>query len=404
MRDSGPMPAVPRQLSRGQLVLLDGLAAVGYTALLVVGAVTETRPAGPGPGVSLWLECLVIALTGLPIAVRRLAPHAVLGTVLLLTVASVLLDTVRDPFVALCLALYTVALTQPGRRWIPWLAAALLGLAGALGTPLSTAPYWWLDGPGLILFGWAAMAGAWTVGRAVRERRAATARFAEQFAERAVAEERLRIARELHDVVTHSMGLIAVKSAVANHVAHTRPEEVRDALRVIEATSRSTLTEMRHLLGVLRSETDSGPPSGPLVPVPGLARLPELAEQAGMAGVTVDMRIRGVEDLPEGLELSVYRIVQEALTNVVKHAAPASCRTLVAADGRTVTIEVTDDGGDAPDVRGEGRHGGGHGLVGMRERVAMYGGSLTAGPCPGGGFQVRAQVPYQPVGVGGRAA
>lgn len=392
----GPLPVVPRRLSRGGLIAVDGLAAAGYATLLLVAALTEVRPAEPG--VPLWAECLVVALTGFPIAIRRPLPLTALGIALVLAVASVLLDMVRDPFVVVCLTLYTVAVTDPARRWIPWLAASMLGLAGALGTPLTTTPYWWLDGPGLILFGWAAMAGSWTVGRAVKERRAAIAHFTEQVAERAAAEERLRIARELHDIVTHSMGLIAVKSAVANHVARTRPEEVQDALRVIEATSRSTLREMRQMLGVLRSEVEPGP----LGPAPGLARLPELAARAGTAGVTVEMELRTEDTLPEGLELSVYRIAQEALTNVIKHAAPASCRILVTADGRTVTIEVSDDGGGGRHPQGHpparpGPGSGRHGLLGMRERAALYGGSFTAGPSPDGGFRVRAQLPYQPV-------
>lgn len=152
------------------------------------------------------------------------------------------------------------------------------------------------------------------------ERREYAARSAERLARESVAEERLRIARELHDVVAHSVGLIAVKAGVANHVLRSRPEEAHEALRVIETSSRSALVEMRRLLGVLRTE----PPG--LGPLPGLAALPELAERTRLAGVAVDLDVRDAGGVPEGVGLSVYRIVQEALTNVVKHAAGRSRR------------------------------------------------------------------------------
>ena len=239
---------------------------------------------------------------------------------------------------------------------------------------------------GDILFGVAALGGAWTMGQAVRERRAYAARAAERLARESVTEERLRIARELHDVVAHSVGLIAVKAGVANHVMRTRPQEAHDALRVIETVSRGALVEMRHLLGVLRTDPAD------LVPVSGVEGLPELAERATLAGVTVDLDVRGAAGLPQGVGLSVYRIVQEALTNVVKHAAPARCRVDVEADGRQVRIEVADDG---PGRRTLPAHAEGHGLIGMRERVMMYGGVFEAGPRPGMGFRVFACLPYQ---------
>jgi signal transduction histidine kinase len=198
-----------------------------------------------------------------------------------------------------------------------------------------------------------------------------------------VAEERLRIARELHDIVAHSMGLIAVKAGIGNHVAEARPAEAREALRVIEATSRSSLTEMRHLLGVLRSEVDS--PA--LAPAPDPAGIPALVERARTAGVTVSLILDGTDDLAEGLGLSVYRIVQEALTNVVRHAAPTRCAITVAVAEETVRVEVTNDG---PRVA---RGPGGHGLIGMRERVAVYGGTFEAGPRPEGGWRVVAVLP-----------
>jgi signal transduction histidine kinase len=183
------------------------------------------------------------------------------------------------------------------------------------------------------------------------------------------------------------MSLIAVKAGVAVHVAEARPQEALDALRVIEDTSRGSLAEMRHLLGVLR---DNGAPEGDLAPVPGLDGLPGLVDRAALAGVRIDLQVRATE-LPEGMALAVYRIVQEALTNIVKHAAPARGRVLIEQDLGEVRIEVTDDG---PGIRMLPGDQAGHGLIGMRERAMMYGGDLTAGPRREGGFAVSARLPY----------
>jgi signal transduction histidine kinase len=172
--------------------------------------------------------------------------------------------------------------------------------------------------------------------------------------------------------------------------AAERPDEAQDALRVIESTSRTALAEMRQMLGVLRSGVDAAQ----LAPAPGLTGLQTLISRAEPAGVTVDLDVRGTDRLPEGVALSVYRIVQEALTNVVRHAAPARCRVSVVLGRGEVHVEVTDDGPGTrvlpPDRRA------GHGLIGMRERVLMYGGSFHAGPRPEGGFGVSARLPYKP--------
>jgi signal transduction histidine kinase len=389
--DADLRPLFTRKLSRRHLIAVDVLAAVAYTVILVTLTGAERSPES-GPSVPVWAQIVVVAGMGLPLTVRRLWPRAVLGVVLVTTGVSVFLGVVGDSFVAAAFALYMVALIQPRRRWEPTLAIGLLSAAAALGMAVvgaRTAP--WTAIP----LDCAVMGGTWTVGRAVRERRAYAARSAAQLVGRAATDERLRIARELHDIVAHSMSLIAVKAGVANHVLPTRPEEAHDALRVIEATSRSALIEMRHLLGVLRSEAAAGETSASLDPAPGVGGLRGLAERAATAGVRVSMDVRGANHLPEGVERSVYRIVQEALTNVVRHAAPARCRVVVEADGRAVRIAVADDGpGHRVLPDGELRAPG-HGLVGMRERVAMYGGAFTAGPRPGGGFEVTACLPYE---------
>ncbi|MBI0384652.1 sensor histidine kinase, partial [Streptomyces albiflaviniger] len=189
---------------------------------------------------------------------------------------------------------------------------------------------------------------AWGAGRAVRERRARAARRERRLAEEALTEERLRIARELHDIVSHSLSVIVVKASVANHVAKERPEETQDAIGAIERTGREALTEMRRALGVLRGDTATphspgadavpyapGAGSAQLAPPPGLDDLPSLVRRAEQAGIRTRLRTRLTADLPAGMALTVYRIVQEALTNVVKHAGDGThCEVTVTADSR----------------------------------------------------------------------
>jgi signal transduction histidine kinase len=253
------------------------------------------------------------------------------------------------------------------------------------------------------------MAAGWWLGDGARRRQEAvvTARqraaeleqAREELARRAVTEERLRIARELHDVVAHSMSIIAVQSGVGVHVLDSQPEEARKALAAVEATSRQALVEMRRLLGVLRQEAE---PRGSLAPAPGLAEVEALAAEVARAGVRVEVRIEGTpSELPAGLDLSAYRIVQEALTNVVRHAGPATARVAVRYAPDQVAVEVTDDGkGLQPPSAAAGPFRPasspvGHGIVGMRERAALYGGTLEAGPLPGGGFRVAASLPLE---------
>jgi signal transduction histidine kinase len=249
---------------------------------------------------------------------------------------------------------------------------------------------------------WLVVGAAWAAGRVARERRARAARRDRRLAEEALAEERLRIARELHDIVSHSLSVIVVKAAVANHVAEARPQETRDAIQAIEQTGREALTEMRRALGVLRGETagqrtrESG--SAKTAPPPGLDDLPALIQRAEQAGVRTELRTQLAVGLPVGTALAVYRIVQEALTNVVKHAGDGThCQVTITVDSRgEVRIEVADDGAGNPAASDRAELSGGHGLVGMRERVMMYGGALTAGPRPGGGFAVSARLPPEP--------
>ncbi|NDU72818.1 sensor histidine kinase [Actinomadura sp. DSM 109109] len=368
-----PLP----RLSRRGLIGLDAGAALLYALVLLA------LPADTGDSPLLVLP-LVAAATA-PLAVRRLWPVPVFTAVLAASTATLLLGLPWDTYAGAGFALYQVALTRRRRRWVPTLligaVSALFIFGGAVAGPVGAQA----EIVGRLLLGVSVLGASWTLGRVVRERRAHTAHDARRLADQAVSVERLRIARELHDVVAHSMSLIAVKAGVAVHVAEARPEEALDALRVIENTSRGTLGEMRHLLGVLRT----GAADTDLTPSPGLADLTGLAERAAMAGVRVDLDV-DAEDVPEGVALSSYRIVQEAVTNVVKHAAPTDCRVRVRADGLRMRIDVTDDGPGARVLPG----GDGHGLIGMRERVMMYGGDFAAGPRPEGGFAVSADFPY----------
>jgi signal transduction histidine kinase len=391
-------PPLGRRLTPAQLIALDCLAALAYVALLLV--LRHTR-AMPDDGPTGWGADALVAATGAPVAVRRLWPLPVLVVTVVTSLAAVALGVVTDPFLAVAFALYPVALAGRTPRLLPVAAAALIGLGGMIATePRSPYAYWWLQGPGLIVLGWASMAGSWALGTAVRQRRAYAEHAARELAERAVTEERMRIARELHDVVAHSIGIIAVKAGVANHVVSARPEEAGDALRVIEATSRAALHEMRHLLDVLRSEHTGALTDADLSPVPGTAGLAGLVRSASDAGLHVSLEAPDLGDLPEALGLTVFRIVQEALTNAVKHAAPADCRVVITRDERHVTIDVTDDG--SPARRGTTSQDGpgrGHGLIGMRERIAVYDGEFTAGPRPEGGFAVLARLPLDSVGL-----
>jgi signal transduction histidine kinase len=243
---------------------------------------------------------------------------------------------------------------------------------------------------------------AWLAGENTRSRRVYAVAVAQRAAERelereersrrAVAEERIVIARELHDIVAHAMSVITVRAGVARVVMNAHPEEVSEALGIIETTARRALEEMRLLVGVLRN-VEGG--VGELGPAPGLASIGDLVDQAGDAGVEVTVEMIGERRvLPGGADLSVYRIIQEALTNVAKHAGRTRARLRIEYRADEVVIEVTDEGGRRWDPPQPDPASGGHGLIGMRERVALYGGALSAGP-QGRGFQVRACLPIR---------
>ena len=216
----------------------------------------------------------------------------------------------------------------------------------------------------------------------------------DEHTERATLEERERIARELHDVVAHRLSTIAVQAGAGQHVLHEDPERARATFEAIDETARSGLTEMRRALGLLRA-ADAG---AALAPQPSLREVERLVEESRAAGVPVELTVRGeTAGLPAGLDLSAYRILQEALTNVRRHAEGAWTSVEVTVDGQLVRLRVADTGSEVPGRADDG-HDPGHGLVGIRERVALYGGSLEAGPQPGGGFLVSATLPLSGAG------
>jgi signal transduction histidine kinase len=237
-------------------------------------------------------------------------------------------------------------------------------------------------------------------GEAVRARRAYVAelrdraeraeRTREEEARRRVDEERLRIARELHDVVSHTIGVISVQAGVAAHLLERRPDKAAESLAAIRQASDEALGELHAMLGVLRERDGDG--GTPLAPAPGLDELDALVAQAAGAGVEVQVSLEGApRPLPAAVDLACYRVVQESLTNVVRHAGASRAEITVRHDDGRVVVEVTDDG-HGPNGSGNGKSGG-QGIVGMRERARALGGTLEAGPRPGGGFRVQAVLP-----------
>ncbi|TDC06991.1 sensor histidine kinase [Nonomuraea longispora] len=385
----------------------DAAAAV-MVALLVGYALVD--PPGPSPSWPAWTAWPVAAVVSFPVALRRRLPRSMLAAgcaagALTVVAGAAAAGALSVSFLPTVLVLYVVASTASAAwavaGWAACLSAAVITILifyaqvlpglSPVATPSELPPHWPVE---IGVIG-VLLTAAWALGTAVRWKRDTTARLVRHLAEAAVGEERRRIARELHDIIGHSMSVIAVKATVANHVAEARPQEVRAALSVIEQTSRSTLTEIHRVLDLLRSDGD---PQQAHVLVPGMADLPELAAQARSAGVEVDLTVRGEATPPPAVAVSVYRIVQQALTNVVTHAGPTRCSVTVDVDEREAAIEVVDDG-----PRHGARHGarqgrrpghGGHGLVGMRERAKTYGGTFSAGARPDGGFRVAAHLPY----------
>jgi signal transduction histidine kinase len=396
-------PLTERPPGRRQLVLDIGMAVL--LAAASAAQIAFGRQASFATPAWTAVRCLAVAAACGALPLRRRFPTPVLGVV---AVAVALLNALSGSgralitggggvaVLAVSLAVYSVAAASAGPATAAWIGAAVATVeAGAVSA--AGGPEW-----GTVLLVLALAAAGWLAGENTRSRRVHLQGVLERAAERerereqrvrqAGAEERLRIARELHDVVAHAMSIIAVRSGVARLVIDVRPDEAREALGIIEGTSRQALAELRLLVGVLRGHETQD--AADLEPAPGLAELPGLIARINEAGVPVGLRVEGEpRPLPPGVDLSAYRIVQEALTNVVRHAAPAAAELTVRYQPDQVVIEVTDDGcagGARP--AGPARNGTGHGIAGMRERAAVYGGGLVAEPTAAG-FRVLARIP-----------
>jgi signal transduction histidine kinase len=342
-------------------------------------------------------DVLVDVLLIVPVLLRRRAPVLTFTVICLgLLCQAALIQDARYGDLALLFALYAIAAYGP-----PWAAWAGLGV-GALGALVATLR--WTSAPDdvtaamtlFVALGTVVFA-SWLLGYLARTRRAYIAslearaaqleRDASQQAQIATAAERARIAREMHDVVAHSLSVMVVQADGALYAARKRPEQALETLQTISATGRASLSEMRKLLGLLRDDTNDAE----LAPMPSGADIPELVDQLRDSGLEIELDVLGELDrLDPATGLTAYRIVQEALTNTLKHAGPDVCaRVDVRVTTDSVQIQVDDDGRGGS-VADDGQ---GHGIVGIRERIAVHEGQVEAGPRPGGGFRVKVVVP-----------
>jgi signal transduction histidine kinase len=386
--------------------LLDGVLAlvVAIAGLLSMSA-TQALPgfrAMDVQGVAL------ILLATLPIAVRRRWPQQVLFVSGGATIALSALGYDNGGGIGTLFALYTVAAHT--ERAVSLRALALTAV-GILSTIALEADRFDIRLPNIVA-SYLVFATVWLIGDNLRTRRAYLAqlderamlleREREEQAARAVTEERSRIARELHDVVAHHVSVMVVQAAGARRVIDRDPGEAAAALSAVESTGRQALVEMRRMVGVLRTGRWEDSRS----PLPSLDRLDELLAQVREAGLPVELSVEGERrSLPAGVDLSAYRIVQEALTNSLRHAGKATSRVRLRYGRRDLAITIADDGlgarAAAREADGHGRDDGGHGLLGMRERVALFGGRLEAGPGPSGGYVVAAWLPIDGAADGG---
>ncbi|WP_037687227.1 sensor histidine kinase [Streptomyces aureocirculatus] len=444
-----PTPPLLKRLPPGAWTALAWWVGSAFTVLTRFRLPGEAEPAQQGvlffrwDGLTMLATATALALAGSHLLDRR--PLAGLGLLLGASAGmSTTLSVAEIPllqFVAVDVAVYAITATRPRRTGAVALALALGTLTAYLATRLACG---WVVGTSAELTVALTAVVAWLLGDAARRSRDHAEELRTRAAAQAVTAERLRIARELHDMVAHSIGIIALQSGAARRVIDSRPGRAREALGEVETASRETLSGLRRMLGALRTAEPGAPrEQAPLDPGLGLADVDRLAAVTTAAGVRVDVRWLGERGpLPPEIDVSAYRIIQEALTNVVRHAGARSCRVTVERRGDDVAIEVLDGGSDSPaagSVSGSGAGagaaslsgsgagagaasgsgsgggcgagaapgsgsgcgppvGGGYGLLGMRERVGLLHGEFSARPCPGGGFRVAARLPV-PEGV-----
>ncbi len=370
----------------------DSLLALFLTFISVGSVIAAVKHDGGAVDV---LDVVLVPVTTLPIALRRYRPLAVLAvTVAAETLLLLFSSRVQVPLGVL-VALYTVA--SRCERPVSLRAAEWVALPITVGVTVNTGLHPERIVPKLALF-----AIAWVLGDNIRTRRAYLAelearaarleREREEQAERAVIDERTRIARELHDVIAHNVSVMVVQASAGEEVFDTDPVRARESLSAVASTGRAALAELRRLLGVIRAEEDHEGGAA-YKPQPGIEYLDELVGQMRETGLAVELSVLGEpRELPEGVGLCAYRIVQEALTNTLKHADASHAQVSVRYVSDALELQVVDDGRAVGAVNGDTA---GHGLIGMRERVALFGGELSVGPRAGRGFEVSARLPLE---------
>jgi signal transduction histidine kinase len=380
------------------LPVQDGVLAGFVTLFQILGTqrAALNQPAARSLHDPEALGYLLLTVAGLALAVRRRWPVPVFVTAAASSVVYYAAGYPDGPgTVGLFVAIYTVTAYGDGDRSLRIVAAGIAALAVEWLVVADLPPF---NAAGWVFFriGTAVMAAA--LGESVRTRRVLAAEAQrraeraeltrEEEARRRVDAERLRIAREVHDTVAHAIAVINVQAGVTAHVLDRRPEQARQTLVTIEQTSARALGELRATLGVLRDDDDRR------APPPGLGQVGELAQLARGAGLDVEVEVRSpARELPAAVDQAAYRILQESITNVIRHAGPARARITLTYGPDDLELRVNDDGRGRP---GAGHADGGQGIVGMRERAALLGGELVAGPRPGGGFDVRARLPLPP--------
>jgi signal transduction histidine kinase len=369
----------------------DSLLATLLTVISVASTVVAHSKAGHSVSVP---EVILVTLTTAPVAMRRYRPLAVLAVTVTAAVLVLILTSQAQFPVGVLVALYTVA--SRCERPVSIRAAEWAALPIVVAVVANNGVH-----AGRVIPELAVFAIAWVLGDNIRTRRAYLAelearaarleREREERDERAVSEERARIARELHDVIAHNVSVMVVQASAGEELFDTDPRRARESLAAVASTGRAALTELRRLLGVIRSEEENE--TANYAPQPGLEYLDELVRQVRETGLTVELSVLGEpRELPEGVGLCAYRIVQEALTNTLKHADASEARVSLRYVADALELQVLDDGRGAAPLNGESS---GQGLIGMRERVALFGGELTARPRPGEGFEVRARIPIE---------
>jgi signal transduction histidine kinase len=388
---------------RSRLPRLDPLVADGLLALLAAGLSLAELQSFPSPRDRSPINIMFVLLQTLPLVVRRRAPFPVfaIAAAALAVQGSLQLRSPLFAFLAFNLAVYSLAAYGERRLAVTGVAVWACLLTVRLGYLIATrSPHVTITGLRDVVDDYVLLAAAWTLGEGVRQRRTHAAeledraarleREREAKARQAAVQERLRIARELHDVVAHSLSVIGVQAGAARLVLDSAatPGRARAAVAAIEATANRAMAEMRRALGILRDTERAGVA---LAPLPGLGQLPALLDQLRAAGLPVDLTVQGTpRPVAQSVDLSLYRIVQEALTNALRHASASRAHVAVGYGGGAITVEVSDDGRGPPPAAARSQ---GAGTVGMRERVALFGGELQVGARPQGGYAVRVCLP-----------